>query len=235
MIRTREILALLLVGVVGVVSACNADTPTPSASLAVAEATASPTEASSPSQSASLSPDLTPSPKPTPAPPATPQPTPAAAPTATPLPTPAPTPVPWNSYKSKRNQYRIQYPPTWVVTPGSAKLADQFDGFGYPVVYVSRDTVSGRLSVSLSVTHAVAYDKSHYKAKLLSNKPIKLAGWSGRLVTLKGVIDGRKVLIQEIILGKGRVAYFLDMFGDLDQAVPDKALFKKIYKTWRPT
>lgn len=42
------------------------------------------------------------------------------------------------------------------------------------------------------------------------------------------------MLIREIILA-GRVTCFLDMFGDLEGAVPDKALCEKMYRTWRPT
>lgn len=223
MIRQRTLLTLLLAGVVGVASGCNADTPTPSASLVVPLVASSPTPSPSPSPSASPSPSPTPTATPTP------------VPTATPLPTPAPTPVPWKSYKSKRYHYSIKYPPTWIVTPGSAKLADQFDEFGLPIVTVYRDLVSGVASVSITVRHDIAYYKSHYHAKLLSNKAVKLAGWSGRMLIFSGVDDGRKLLFQHIILAKGRAGFFIDMDGDLDQAAPDKALFKKIYKTWRPT
>jgi hypothetical protein len=143
--------------------------------------------------------------------------------------------VPWKAYKSKRFHYSIKYPPTWIVTPGSVKLADQFDEFSYPVAYVSRDVVTTSVSVSLTVSHDVAYYKSHYKAKVVSNKAIKLAGWSGRMIIFRGTDDGRILLFQHIILAKGRVAYFLDMVGDNADANADKALFKKMYLTWRPT
>jgi hypothetical protein len=120
------------------------------------------------------------------------------------------------------------------VTPGTAKLADQFDEFGYPAAYIFRDTVPGTVSVSLTISHDIAWLKSHYKAKLSSNKAIRLAGWSGRILILTAVQDGRKVLIQHIVVGKGSVAYFLDMYGDLSSAKADRALFKKMYGTWRP-
>lgn len=222
MIRQRAILALLIVGIV---AACSPDTTKPSASLAQEAESATPSAASpSPSPAPSPSPKLAATPAPT----ATPQ------PTATPTPTPAPTPVPWKAYTSKRFRYSIKYPPTWVVTPGSAKLADQFDGYDYPYLLISRDTVSGLASVSLTVTHDIAYYKSHFHAKVVYNKAIKVAGWSGRLMMFSGVHDGRKVLFQHLILAKGRAGYLIDMDGDLDAAAADKALFKKIYLTFRP-
>jgi hypothetical protein len=36
-------------------------------------------------------------------------------------------------------------------------------------------------------------------------------------------------------LAKGRVAYFLDVYGKNEAAVADRALFKRMYTTWRPT
>ena len=175
------------------------------------------------------------------APSATHQPTPAptvaptVAPTATPTVAPTATPQPWATYKSKREHYVIQYPPTWVVTPGSATRADQFDGYGYPYLYVQRDVVPRTVSISATVSGEKAYYKSHYKAKLISNKAVKLHGYSGRLLTFKGDDNGLKVQVQELILAKGRVCYFLEMWSMIDDAAADKVLFKKIYKTWRPT
>jgi hypothetical protein len=164
-----------------------------------------------------------------------PSPTATAIPTATPAPTAPPTPVPWQSYRSKRFHYKIKYPPGWIVTPGTTKTADQFDDYSAPYAYVSRDTVSGVASVNLTVTRNIAYYKSHFKAKLLSNKPIKLDGWTGRILTFKGSQDGRTLLLQRIIVAKGRTGYFIDMDGDYENATADKALFKAIYKTWRAT
>ena len=146
-----------------------------------------------------------------------------------------PTPVPWKTYTSKRNHYKMKYPPTWIVTPGTAKTSDQFDEFGLPAVFVDRATVSGIASVSLTVTRDIAWYKSHYKTKVLSNKAIKVAGWSGRMLIMSGTYEGRKVLFQHIILARGKVGFFLDMYGDLENATADKALFKKFYGTFRPT
>jgi len=219
--NTRRIIVSLLIA--GVVAACDSGTtsPAPAASAAVAVI-------SSPAPSPSPSVAPSPSPSPTPSPTATPSATP------TPPPTPAPTPEPWKTYKSARFHYLIKYPPIWIVTPGTSKLSDQFDNFQSPYLYVFRDTVSGTISVSLTVSHDIAYLKSHYKAKLSSNKPIRLAGWPGRILIFTGVEDGQKVLIQHIVLGKGSVAYFIDMDGDLSGATADRAMFKKLYLTWRP-
>jgi hypothetical protein len=129
----------------------------------------------------------------------------------------------------------MNYPPTWIVTPGSAKLPDQFDGFGLPIVYVDRDTVSGTASVSLTVTHEINYMKTHFKGKLVSNKSIKLAGgFSGRILTFTAVDDGRKMTVQEIIVGKGSVGYFIWMWGDFETTRADQRLFKSFYTSWKP-
>jgi hypothetical protein len=204
-------------------------TPAPASSSADLR----PTATVSPTTSASS----TAAPTATPAPIATPAPTATPVPAATPVPTatPAPTPTPWKTRKSKRFHYVIKYPPTWVATPGSAKFADTYDGYDYPYVYISRDTVPGSVSISRTVTSDIAYYKSHYKAKVISNKAIKLKGWSGRIVTYKGK-DGRlNVIIQKIILAKGSVGYFLTMIGEASTADADKAVFKKMYRTFRPT
>jgi hypothetical protein len=130
----------------------------------------------------------------------------------------------------------MSYPPDWVVTPGDARYQDQFDGFGYPYIYVTRDTVTNEVSVSITVNGEIAYMKSHYKAKLVSNAGIKLAsGYSGRLLTFTGVEQGLKVTIQLIVVAKGRVGYFISMFADSKTAAQDRQLFRKMYLTWRPT
>jgi hypothetical protein len=123
------------------------------------------------------------------------------------------------------------------VTPGGAGLADQFDDFGLPVVYVSRDTVSSGAiaSVSLTVARDIRLFKSHYRTTVLSNKAIKIDGWSGRIVLLRGKDNGRTILIQHIVVAKGRVGYTLQMLGDNETAAADRALFKKIYGTWNAT
>jgi hypothetical protein len=123
------------------------------------------------------------------------------------------------------------------VTPGGAGIADQFDRYVEPYVYVERDLVpsGSTVSMSLTVTHDVAYYKSHFDATLTSNTSIKLAGWSGRLLMFRGKWHGQTVFDQRIILAKGRVAYYLDMQGLNTSAVADRALFKQIYTTWRPT
>jgi hypothetical protein len=121
------------------------------------------------------------------------------------------------------------------VTPGTTKLADQFDNYGYPFVYVSRDTTSGRFSLSLTVSHDISYIKSHYAAKVISNKSIKLAGgYSGRIITFTGKDEGLKISIQSIVLVKGGVGYFIELYGDYTTRVADAATFKKMYLSWRP-
>ena len=220
----RRHLIVLTCLAVAIASACSpATTPAPSASpssVAVAQASASP----APSV-------LVASPSPSPA--ATPSPTVSPSPTPTVAPTPAPTPVPWKTYKSARYHYSIKYPPGWIVTPGTSKLADQFDNYGYPYIYASRDTVSGIASISLTVASTTAYYKSHNKAKLISSSKIRIAGWAGKVLQFDGTENGLKVRIQVVILAKGSVGYLLWVFGDRTTAAADAALFKKMYNTWR--
>jgi hypothetical protein len=225
--------ALAIVLAVLSVVACDSSPTGPKASgSAAAFANTSPAAATSPSTRPSASPS--PSTKPL----ASTSPTASPSPTPSPTPTPKPTPVPWKAYTSKLYHYKVTYPPSWIVTPGSARLTDQFDGFGYPYVYIWRDVVpAGRYaSVSLTVSHDIATTKSHYHAKVVSNKSIRLAGgYSGKIVVYTGTDHGLKITIRRIFVAKGRVGYFLDLFGDSTAATGDAALFKKMYLSWRPT
>jgi hypothetical protein len=196
--------------------------------------TVSPEPSPSPSvlAAASTAPEPTaePTPSPTPTPTATPE------PTASPTPSPKPTPTPWAAYRSKRFHYKIKYPPTWIVTPGNSRLSDLFDDFGMHALYVERDTIrTGRISLSLTESSQVAIYKSHYKAKVIARKSLRIAGWPARLITMKGTDDGRKLYIQAIFVASGRVGYFLTLYSDDGNRKADQALFKKIWKTFRRT
>jgi hypothetical protein len=127
----------------------------------------------------------------------------------------------------------MQVPPDWTVVPGTKTRPDRFGGVGPPGVFVSRDTVAGTISVSRTVSKVAAYLKREYGAKLVSNKSIKLRSWKGRILTLDLTDDGVPYRVQAIVVGKGRVAYFLEMWGRREDAKQDAALFKKIVRTWR--
>jgi hypothetical protein len=220
----HRLVAALLIG--GIVAACgNTPSPTTPAASDAANPNASTIAVAGPTSSPSPSPSATASPSPT----ATPIPTP------TPTATPTPPPPPWKKFTSKRYHYTIKYPPTWIATPGSAGISDQFDAYDYPYVYVSRDTVSGTISVSRTVTHEIAITKTHFKAKLTSNSAITIAGWSGRLLKYTGSDNGLKIELEQIVVAKGSVVYFLDLIGRLKESTADRALFKKMNLTWRAT
>ena len=143
--------------------------------------------------------------------------------------------MPWQTYTSKLFHYKISYPPNWIATPGSAKRADEFDNYDRPYVYVERDTVSGIASVSLTVSSDVAYMKTHYKAKLIGSRTVKLAGgYTGKFLIYHGTEDGIAVTVQKVIVAKGRVGYFIDIWGYREQESPDVRLFKQMYTSWRP-
>lgn len=227
MARLPLFLALVIAGSL---AACGGDPAVPPKESSPSAVAIAPTGSSAPTASPSSAPTSPASSAPAPA--ATPLPSAFPVPSARPTPTPAA--VPWKTFKSKRYGYTIKYPPTWVVTAGSAKSDDAFDGYRYPYVYAARDTVSGSISVSRTVTQDIAYYKSHYKAKVVSNKAIKLRGWSGRIVTYAGKDDGLRVTIKRIIVGKGNAGYFLTLYADVATSTSDSALFKKMYETFRP-
>jgi hypothetical protein len=225
---SRRLTASLAIAIaVAVVGCAGSSTSTaPTTSLAAV--------AAGPSAAPSAVPSVSASPRPSPTDGgtqvATSNPPPTVAPTL-----PPPIPARWKSYKSKRYHYRIDYPPPWVVTPGKAQFADQYDGYGYAHVYVSRDDTPGQISMSRTVSSEIAYNKSHYKARLVSNKAIKLAGWSGRSLTFTGKQNGYGVTIRQIVLAKGHIGYFIWMNGLTTTADSDGFVFKKMYRTFKPT
>lgn len=218
MTKRWMIVGLLAVSFSGVAGAC-APGQTTSSPAAVAEATSSPTAA------ATASPTTAPTAEPT----ATPE------PTASPSPTPKPTPVPWAVYKSKRNKYQIKHPPDWVVTPGSATRSDEIDDFSSHFVYLLRDTVSTWVDVQGTVDQQKASFKSHYKAKLVSDKKVHVGSLSGRLLTFNGSDDGRKFRIQHLIIARGKVGYLITMFSDRGAEKADAKLFLRMYSSFKPT
>ena len=229
MSKRTIVVLLLLIAVSGVAGGC-AGTPS-----AAASPEASLSSAPSPSSSAALIASSAPTATGTPTATATPTATPTAEPTATPSPSPTPTPVPWAIHKSKVFKYQIKYPPDWIVTPGSASRADLIDDFDSRYVYIDRDTVSTSVDVTGTVDQEKAYYKSHYKAKLVSDKKVHVGSLSGRLLTFNGVDDGRKVRIQHLIIARGKVGYFVTMYSDPGNEAADAKLFLRMYNSFKPT
>ena len=170
------------------------------------------------------------------APAATPTPSPAATPTPTPTPSPTPTPEPWQSYTSKKLKYAIKYPPDWIATPATPGYADQFDDAGFTFVFVDRYPGSGGSASALerSAKAEIAYYKSHYGAKVLSNKKAKVAGLPGRLIKMAGKVDGLKTYFQVLLVAKGAMEYRLDWQSGDGNRDADKALFERMYKSFKP-
>lgn len=214
----RALLTGLLATMI-VASGCGT-TQTSVASIAAASPVSSLAVVASPSPSASAS--------------ATASPTATPVPTATPAPTPAPTPVPWKNYKSKRYRYSMKYPPDWIVTPGTSGHSDQIDDFNSHYVYVFRDTVSTSVDLNGTVAQEKALYKSHYKATLLTDKVVHVGAYTGRILTFNGVNDGRKFYIQVVIIKRGKVGYFIEMFSDRGHEAADRKLFLRIYNSFKP-
>ena len=221
MSKRSRILCLWGTAVIVVATACAAPTQNPAASLAVvASPTSSVAEVASASPSASASPTSSPTASP--------------EPTATPTPTPAPTPVPWKTYKSKLFRYQMKYPPDWVVTPGTSKRSDTFDDYSVHYVYVFRDTVSTSVDLNGTVSSEIAYYKSHYKAKLLTNKLVHVGAYSGKSLTFTGTSNGRKFYMQVVIIKRGKVGYFIEMWSDPGAESADRKLFLRMYNSFKP-
>jgi hypothetical protein len=173
-----------------------------------------------------------PSVEPSVAPEATPTPTPAATPT----PTPTPTPEPWQSFTSKKKHYSMKYPSDWIATPATPGYPDSFDDGGFTFLFVDRYPGSGASASSLarSAKAEIAYYKSHYDAKVLSNKKAKVAGLNGRLIKMTGTVEGLKTYFQVLLLAKGRYEYRFDWQSGDGNRDADKALFERIYKGFKP-
>jgi hypothetical protein len=223
-IRLQYFATLLIVGVV---VACSPDATTSVPPSLAAGIEATPSAAVSLAAASSTAPTAMPVPTPTP--------------TLTIAPTPVPTPVPWKAYKSKRYHYSISYVSSWIVTPGTTKLSDRFDPYLYPRsgpiqpnVWISRD-VSTNISVSRTAAGLIAAAKKDYKAKLTSNKAIRLHGYAGRILVFEGTNGSYKIRVERIFIARGKVGYFISLYTDLTTATADHATFKKMYQSWKPT
>ena len=213
------IVGLLLA--IGVTGACSTGQSMASSVAVVASASPSPSAAATPT------PIATPS--------ATPAASPSPTPTATPAPTPKPTPGPWAVYKSKPHKYSIKHPPDWIVTPGSASRADSIDDFDSRYVFIERDTVSTWVDVKGTIDQEKAYYKSHFKAKLVSDKKVHVGSLSGRLLTFNGSDDGQKLRIQHLVIARGAVGYFITMYSDPGNEAADAKLFLRMYNSFKPS
>ena len=222
MSKRLGMLGLWIAAAMVVATACAAPSQNPASTVAAASPAASVAQVATASPSASASPT------------ASPTATPTAEPTATPSPTPAPTPVPWQTYKSKLFKYSMKYPPDWIVTPGTSKRSDQYDDSGTHFVYVYRDTVSTTVDLNGTVSAEIAYYKSHYKAKLLTNKLVHVGAYSGKSLTFTGSANGRKFYMQVIIIKRGKVGYFIEMWSDPGAESADRKLFLRIYNSFKP-
>ena len=222
MSKRPGILGLWVIAVIVMASACAAPSQNAATTVAAASPAASVAQVASASPSASANASASPSA------------TPIAEPTATPSPTPAPTPVPWKTYKSKLFKYAMKYPPEWIVTPGTSKRSDQYDDSGTHFVYVYRDTVSTSVDLNGTVSSEIAYYKSHYKAKLLTNKLVHVGTYSGKSLTFTGSTNGRKFYMQVVIIKRGKVGYFIEMWSDPGSESADRKLFLRIYNSFKP-
>jgi hypothetical protein len=120
------------------------------------------------------------------------------------------------------------------VTPGSAKLPDSFDNFER-FVYVSRTSISGKVSLALTVTFETNYMKSHYRARLLTSASLTAGGWPAKLLTLNATRDTRRFYVQELVIAKANAAYFLVWWSDRGNEPSDRSLFRRIFKTFHRT
>ena len=130
----------------------------------------------------------------------------------------------------------MKYPPDWVVTPATPGYSEQFDDRGITFVFVDRYPGVGGSVTALerSAKAEVAYYKSHYDAKVLSNKKARVAGLPGRLIKMTGNVDGVETYFQVLLVAKGRMEYRLDWQSPDGDHEADKALFERMYKSFKP-
>lgn len=91
--------------------------------------------------------------------------------------------------------------------------------------------------MSKAEANAISFYKSEYKATLISNTSIKVAGgYAGRIFFFEGLDKASaRINIQVILAAKGSVGFLINWYGWGSDADTDKVLFKTIYATWRPT
>ena len=120
--------------------------------------------------------------------------------------------------------------------PRDARLFRQFDDRGTTFVFVDRYAGdAGSVSaLERSAKAEIAYYKSHYDAKVLSNKKAKVAGLQGRLIKMMGKVDGVETYFQLLLVAKGRMEYRLDWRSANGDRDADKALFERIYRSFKP-
>ena len=56
----------------------------------------------------------------------------------------------------------------------------------------------------------------------------------GRLIKMTGNVDGVETYFQVLLVAKGRMEYRLDWQSPDDDQDADKALFERIYKSFKP-
>ncbi len=93
----------------------------------------------------------------------------------------------------------------------------------------------GVMSDDLNPNGVASFNKSHYKAKLVSDKRASVGALSGRLLTFNGTDDGRTVRIQHLIIARGKVGYLITMFSDRGAEKADAKLFLRMYNSFKPT
>ena len=130
----------------------------------------------------------------------------------------------------------MKYPPDWVATPATPGYGDSFDDRGSMFVFVDRDVVSAGSVAALERTAKaeIAYYKSHYDAKVLSNKKAKVAGWNGRLIKMTATSTAWRPTSSCCCWPRVEWATSLDWSSEDDDREADKALFERMYKSFKP-
>jgi hypothetical protein len=163
---------------------------------------------------------------------ASPSPSPTPSPTATPKPTEAA----WQDFTSPNQHYTMQFPPGWFARPGDSQHLDEFDSLAFARLYVGQQDSRQVVDVDRVLSTEISHLKGEISGKVVSNKPIKLAGgYAGRIVELVGTDFGRPVSLTHILVAKGKRWYWFNYFIDYPDTSPGRELLEPTYKTWRPT
>jgi hypothetical protein len=139
----------------------------------------------------------------------------------------------WKFYTSKRYQYRMGYPETWEVKPGSGRFADGFYG-GEEYVYASRarQTRATLSFLTRGILDSLKSITGYKSLKVTANRKARLDGVPARRIEFRGTSSGERVYGQAVYAIKGAFWYFVGFDAYVKHDKETRALFTKFLRTY---
>ena len=132
----------------------------------------------------------------------------------------------WQVYTSKRFTYKLGYPSDWT-TYLKDKTYDYYNSATDPFVAVGRIATHG-VSLNALASSVVGYDKSHFKASGVTNVAYKLTGVTARFLTFHATVNGKQVVIYEVLAVKGSYVYDVLWSSPKGNEAADLLIFKQM-------